>query len=136
MRRPAADRAVRARRGAGFTMIEVLVALAILAIALAASLRAVGNLAVEGEELHERMLAEFSADNILVDVRLSHRWLDIGTESFDCPQGNLALKCQRTVSATPNPIFRRVEVAVRNPARGGDLAHLVTVVANETNRPL
>jgi len=120
----------------GFTMIEVLVALAIIAVALAASLRAVGMLANDEGELHRRLLAGWSADNALTEVHLIREWPDIGVQSFDCSQGNLPLTCTERVSATPNPIFRRVEISVTTPGRSGNLAQLVTVVANETNRGL
>ncbi len=117
-------------------MIEVLVALAIVAIALAASLRAVGSLATSEAELHDRLLAGWSADNALGQLRLTHAWPDIGERSFDCSQGNLQLTCTQLVAATPNPIFRRVEVSVTMPGRDGILAQLVTVLGNETNRSL
>lgn len=124
------------RAARGFTMIEVLVALAIVAIALAASLRAVGSLAASEADLHDRLLAGWSADNALAQLRLSHTWPDLGERSFDCSQANLALTCTQTVSATPNPVFRRVEVSVKTPGRDGNLAQLVTVLGNETNRSL
>jgi general secretion pathway protein I len=120
----------------GFTMIEVLVALAIIAVALAASLRAVGMLANDEGELHRRLLAGWSADNALTEVHLMREWPDLGVVTFDCSQGNLPLVCTERVSATPNPIFRRVEISVTTPGRSGNLAQLVTVVANETNRGL
>ncbi|PMS22697.1 type II secretion system protein GspI [Trinickia dabaoshanensis] len=120
----------------GFTMIEVLVALAIIAVALAASLRAVGMLANDEGELHRRLLAGWSADNALTQVHLAREWPELGVQSFDCSQGNLPLTCTERVSTTPNPIFRRVEVSVTMPGRSGNLAQLVTVVANETNRGL
>ncbi len=120
----------------GFTMIEVLVALAIVAIALAASLRAVGSLAASEAELHERLLAGWSADNALAQLRLAHAWPELGEQSFDCSQGNLQLVCTQHVTATPNPVFRRVEVSVTMPGRNGNLAQLVTVLGNETNRSL
>ena len=120
----------------GFTMIEVLVALAIIAVALAASLRAVGMLANDEAELHRRLLAGWSADNALTELRLAREWPELGTQTSDCSQGNLPLTCTERVTATPNPIFRRVEVSVTTPGRSGSLAHLVTVVANETNRAL
>ncbi len=44
--------------------------------------------------------------------------------------------CTERVTATPNPVFRRVEVLVTTPGRTGNLAQMVTVVANETNRSL
>jgi general secretion pathway protein I len=124
------------RAARGFTMIEVLVALAIVAIALAASLRAVGSLAASETDLHNRLLAGWSADNALAQLRLAHAWPDLGTQTFDCSQANLPLTCTQTVSATPNPVFRRVEVSVTTPGRDGNLAQLVTVLGNETNRSL
>ncbi|WP_092000038.1 type II secretion system minor pseudopilin GspI [Paraburkholderia lycopersici] len=126
----------RARNGRGFTMIEVLVALAIIAIALAASLRAVGSLAASEADLHDRLLAGWSADNALAQLRLAHAWPDVGESRFDCSQGNLQLTCTQHVATTPNPVFRRVEVSVTTPGRSGNLAQLVTVLANETNRSL
>lgn len=123
-------------RSRGFTMIEVLVALAIIAVALAASLRAVGALATSEADLHRRLLAGWSADNELAQLRLTHTWPDIGSRSFDCSQGNLKLICIDRVSSTPNPIFRRVEVVVESPGISGNLAQMVMVVANETNRSL
>lgn len=130
------SRCVRRTAVRGFTMIEVLVALAIIAVALAASLRAVGALAASEGDLHERLLAGWSADNVLAQLYLRRTWPNIGSQTFDCSQGNLALVCTQRVSTTPNPLFRRVEVYVSIPGRAGNLAQLVTVVPNETNRSL
>lgn len=123
-------------RASGFTMIEVLVALAIIAVALAASIRAVGSMATNTSELHQRLLASWSADNVLAQLRLTHAWPALGEQSFDCSQGNLQLTCTQRVRATPNPVFRRVEVSVTIPGQPGKLAQMVTVVPNETNRSL
>jgi general secretion pathway protein I len=132
-------RASRARcliRPNGFTMIEVLVALAIIAVALAAALRASAMLATDEAGLHRRLLAGWSAENALAQLYLARQWPDIGARTFDCSQGNQPLSCTERVAATPNPVFRRVEVSVTVPGEDGVLAQLVTVVANETNRAL
>jgi general secretion pathway protein I len=125
-----------ARRSAGFTMIEVLVALAIIAIALGASLRAVGSLATNSSRLHERMLAGWSADNVLATMRLQRGWPDIGSSVTSCPQADLNLSCTVTVRATPNPLFRQVEVAVRRVNGNDTLARISTVIPNESRRSL
>ena len=117
-------------------MIEVLVALVIVAVALAASIRAVGSVANTAAALHQRLLAGWSADSVLVDLRLAHSWPNLGTTRFECSQGDLILICVETVSSTPNPLFRRVEIAVTHDGENARLAQLVTVIANETARPL
>ena len=124
------------KRSAGFTMIEVLVALAIIAIALGASLRAVGSLATNSSRLHERMLAGWSADNVLTVMTLQRQWPDIGTTVTACPQADLDLRCTVTVRATPNPLFRQIEVSVRRANASDTLANITTVIPNETRRSL
>lgn len=100
------------RRSAGFTLLEVLVALVIVGTALGASLRAVGSLTQNSEGLRAAMMANWSAENRLSQIRLAREWPAFGKRSFDCPQGRLQLVCEEEVIATPNPNFRRVEVSV------------------------
>ena len=102
----------RPGRSRGFTLLEVLVALVIVGTALGASLRAVGSLTQNSNGLRSAMMATWSAENRLVQFRLSKAFPPIGKSSTDCPQGELQLVCQEEVLATPNPRFRRVEVSV------------------------
>jgi general secretion pathway protein I len=107
-------------RQAGFTLLEVLVALVIIGTALGAGLRAVGSLTANSSGLRTSMMATWSAENRLVQIRLGKEFPDIGKRSFDCPQGDLHLVCQEEVIASPNPRLHRVEVAVfdiANPNR-------------------
>ncbi|MDO8653627.1 MAG: type II secretion system minor pseudopilin GspI [Undibacterium sp.] len=96
----------------GFTLLEVLVALVIVGTALGASLRAVGSLTQNSGDLRAAMMASWSAENRLSQIRLGHEWPAFGERSFPCPQGELNLICEEHVLATPNPTFRRVEVLV------------------------
>ena len=100
------------RLSAGFTLLEVMVALVIVGTALGASLRAVGSLTQNSNDLRAAMMATWSAENRLSQIRLAHEWPALGQRSFDCPQGELNLLCEENVLATPNPYFRRVEVSV------------------------
>ncbi len=97
---------------AGFTLLEVLVALVIVGTALGASLRAVGSLTQNSSDLRASMMATWSAENRLAEIRLAHEWPTLGQRRFDCPQGELHLVCEENVYTTPNPFFRRVEVNV------------------------
>ncbi len=100
------------RHRAGFTLLEVLVALVIVGTALGASLRAVGSLTQNSSDLRASMMATWSAENRLTQIRLAKEWPALGQRRFDCPQGELQLTCEENVFATPNPFFRRVEVSV------------------------
>ena len=115
----------------GFTLLEVLVALVIVGTSLGASLRAVGSLTQNSDGLRAAMMANWSAENRLSQIRLARDWPALGKRSFACPQGDLHLLCEEEVIATPNPSFRRVEVSVteaENPARR--IIKLVQVVPN------
>lgn len=96
----------------GFTLIEVLVALAIVGVALAASVRAVGVSTQSVHLVRERSLAQRAASNFLAEIRLRGLFPETGTRTQACPQGALALRCEQVVQATPNLLFRRVTVRV------------------------
>lgn len=115
----------------GFTLLEVLVALVIVGTALGASLRAVGSLTQNSHQLRISMMATWSAENRLAQIRLAHEWPAFGEHTFSCAQGDLQLMCEEHVIATPNPSFRRVEVFVfeaDNPERR--IIKLTQVVPN------
>jgi len=105
-------RAPKLREERGFTLLEVLVALVIVGTALGASLRAVGGLTQNSADLRAAMMATWSAENRLVQIRLAHEWPAFGRRTYECPQAELALRCEEDVVSTPNPNFRRVEVSV------------------------
>jgi general secretion pathway protein I len=107
-------------RQAGFTLLEVLVALVIVGTALGASLRAVGSLTQNSNGLRAAMMATWSAENRLVQMRLARQFPAVGKQTYECPQGDMKLMCQEEVIASPNPLLRRVEVSVfdiENPNR-------------------
>ena len=119
---------------AGFTLLEVLVALVIVGTALAAGLRAVGSLAANGVGLRASMMATWSAENRLVQIRLNREFPEVGKRSYACGQGDLKLMCTDEVLASPNPQLRRVEVSVfdmDNPNRR--ILKLVQLVLRPTS---
>ena len=121
------------RTSNGFTLVEVLVALTIVAVALMASLRATGTLSNSAYELRQRTLAQWSAENRLAQIRVQGEWPALGKRSFDCTQAEVAMSCEEEVFATPNAQFRRVEVSVF-PTEGARV-RLSRLVGFATNLP-
>ena len=118
--------------GRGFTLIEVLVALAIVAVALIAAMRAVGVMAQSGVELHMRVLAQLSARNQIAVLRGTRTFPPVGVTEADCPQGDLALVCRVEIKTTPNEFFRRVEVQVHlRDESDHRLAELIGILPRE-----
>ena len=117
----------------GFTLVEVLVALTIEAVALMASLRATTSMSTSALELRLRTLALWSAENRLAQIRIQGEFPNQGRRTFDCSQAEMRLVCDEDVFATPNPQFRRVEVSVY-PAEGTRV-RLSRLVGFATNLP-
>lgn len=104
------------RRAAGFTLIEVLVALAIVAIALAAGTQATSALTRNAQRQTDVMLAQLCAENELTKARLSTQMPAVGNGTVVCTQANVAFTVAVSTSQTLNPNFRRVDVRVRDAA--------------------
>jgi general secretion pathway protein I len=100
---------VRAR---GFTLIEVLVALAIVAITLGAGLRASGAQINLAQRQGDTLRAQLCAENELIKMRLLRQLPDTGEKRFVCEQASQSLEGKLEVKATPNPSFRKVDAVV------------------------
>ncbi|ODU09443.1 MAG: type II secretion system protein GspI [Rubrivivax sp. SCN 71-131] len=116
------------RPARGFTLLEVLVALAIVAVALAAGARAAQALVDNAERLHAVTAAQWCADNQLVGLRLSRVLPGIGDADFRCEQLGRAFAGQLLTRPTLNPNMRRIEAVVRDEA-GQPLVTLTTVMS-------
>lgn len=100
------------RRARGFTLVEALVALAIVAIALAAGARATAALTRNTMRHADLVLAQLCAENELVKARLLRQLPPIGDAESTCTQGEQTLRVSTAVRPTPNPNFRRVDARV------------------------
>ena len=110
----------------GFTLVEVLVALGIVAVALAAGARSTGALTRNADRQSDLLLAQLCAENALVAVRLAKQMPAIGDNTSTCEQGGRSLDITLSVRPTPNPNFMRAEAQVSDQAQS--LLNLSTVV--------
>ena len=115
----------------GFTLIEVLVALAIVSIALLAALRAADQGTSSVGELRARLLAGWVARNLLAEQHARGDWLPLGILRGRESEGGIEFAWREEVIATPNPAFRRVDVYVfAASAESSTLAHFTGFAVN------
>jgi general secretion pathway protein I len=122
----------RCARCAGFTLVEVLVALIIISVALMSALRAAGQGTNNVSELRSRLLAGWVAENLLAEHRARGDWLPLGMLRGAGQEGGVDFTWSEEVIATPNPSFRRVDVKV---FANGDETHTMAQVAGFVVNP-
>jgi general secretion pathway protein I len=121
----------RYAKRAGFTLVEVLVALAVVSIALLAALRAAGQGTAAAGDLRARLLAGWVAENRLAEHRARGDWLPLGIRRGSASEGGTEFAWREEVIATPNPAFRRLDIFVAAaPTEQRTLAHLAGFVVN------
>ena len=121
----------RRARAAGFTLVEVLVALAIVSIALLAALRAAAQSTTSTGELRARLLAGWVAENRLAEHRARGAWLPLGIQRGGEREAGIEFAWREEVIATPHPAFRRIDVFVSAvPEESRALAHFTGFVVN------
>jgi general secretion pathway protein I len=100
----------------GFTLIEILIALTILAVALAAAGRATGSATDGARILKQRMLGGWVAQNRLnqavIEANKSATIPAIGEQTGEASQAGQSYTWQQTTSSTANSNFRRIEIKV------------------------
>lgn len=101
----------------GFTLIEVLVAMTIVAVSLFAALRVATLGTTHVDALRTRLFAGWVAADRLAEHHARGDWLAVGVQTGVQRQGNIDLGWREQISATPNPGFRRVDVYVFVPTQ-------------------
>ena len=113
----------------GFTLIEVLVALAIIAVAMSAAVRVAGLMTQSSGVLRDRSIAMIAAQSRMAELRLEGR-LPMGVKAMECDQGRLLLRCEQVIAAAESGRLLKVGVQVFD--RGQDrppLARLETLLS-------
>lgn len=110
----------------GFTLLEVMVALAVLAIALAAMMKGVGAQVSNQSYLRDRTLAHWVAMNKVAELQIARQWPEAGSETGSATMGPHEWYWTIAVQNTPDPDVRRMDVAVSASEGGEPVTSLVS----------
>jgi len=117
-------------RACGFTLVEVLVAVAVIAIALGAGLRAAGVLVDNSQRLGDVIAAQWCAENQLTHLKLTRQFPGIGSSEFTCEQLGRQYRGSLQVAATQYGDLRLVDASV-----GDDTGHVLVRLSTLLYRP-
>jgi general secretion pathway protein I len=98
--------------GSGFTLIEVLIALAVLAIAMLAVIGTAGSSTRTAAQLRDDTLAHWVAMNELTALRVSPTWPALGKQDDTAEMGGRKWHWQTNIKTTSDPDLLRVDIDV------------------------
>ena len=118
----------------GFTLLEVLIALAVLALAMGAVIKATSDYTSNQSYLRDRTMAMWVARNVLVQFQVSNEWLSVGERKGTEEMGNQEWRWLAKVSQTEEAELRRLDVNVYSLDSDDD-DHPISVLSGFLRKP-
>lgn len=100
------------RRQAGFTLVEVMVALTIVALSLTAIAASMNQMIDAANTMRERTYASWIAQNKIAELRLANVEAEVSTTSGEIDFGKATWEWSADISETGIEGFVRVDVSV------------------------
>ncbi len=115
----------------GFTLIEVMVALAIIAIALASLIKASGSHTRSAAYLKSKTLAHYVALNEIAKVQVEKKWPSIGSKSKSSEMAGSEWFWVSEVNKTQSKNIRNIKLTVyQDEKHTHNLAQVQAFIAN------
>lgn len=114
------------KRCGGFTLIEVLVAMTIIAVGVSALVMSAGSSAWRADYLREREFGRWVASNALAELQVVPAWPSVGTTNKEVSMGNFQWFVRTKTQAVADADLRRVDVEVRREKDADSYIYVVT----------
>lgn len=114
------------KRCGGFTLIEVLVAMTIIAVGVSALVMSAGSSAWRADYLREREFGRWVASNVLAELQVVPAWPSVGTTNKEVSMGNFQWFVRTKTQAVADADLRRVDVEVRREKDADSYIYVVT----------
>ncbi len=101
------------KRLAGFTLLEMLIALAIFAVTALGAMKLVNQTVEQQQRMEEKTLALWLAENQIAEIRIDSRWPNQGMRNETVDFGQRQWQVVTTVSQTSSKVLREIRVEVK-----------------------
>lgn len=118
----------------GFTLLEVLVALAILAIVMGALIKVTDSYAFNAGYLQQKTLAQWIAENKAIEYQLMQEFPPLGKQQGQIEMAKVEWQWRVQVSNTQDRRLRRLDISVA--LKEGDLDNPITTLVAFVGQPL
>lgn len=115
----------------GFTLIEIIITVAVLATAMGAIISGMARYAGNAAYLREKTVALWVAHNRLTELQLEPGWPEIGKSDGDEEMAGAEWRWFVTISETPDPKVRRVDIRVQQRDKDNDAISLSSFLIND-----